>query len=342
MKMGDLNPEEKQVRELVAEEVTGGEEVTAEGGEEVITIQESVLADILGEEISAGDYKKGAGKPGPTPPKVGGGTPVGTVSKETPALEVPLSTKAGGVTKVAPKTAAKFGTKLQPGKDTGAKPPTTKPVAVEEDVENLEEQEDETPKTPKPPSETYPPRKKPYTPENEPSDTPRLFPRQGAMEEQLQAYVHNYAKLYESHQDYEYNYAHLYQEAEQLHEQNEKFRGLLVKTQEKLNEVNVRNAQLHYTNRTLISDSLNERQKDKIVEAIQKSGTVEEAKTIFETLQSAVAGVRYNQTAPKSLNEAINKHSSAFLPRKREEKAHSDPSLVERMQTLAGIKRQTL
>jgi len=27
------------------------------------------------------------------------------------------------------------------------------------------------------------------------------------------------------------------------------------------------------------------------------------------------------------------------LPRKREEKAHSDPSLVDRMQTLAGIKR---
>ena len=111
---------------------------------------------------------------------------------------------------------------------------------------------------------------------------------------------------------------------------------MLVKAQEKLNEVNVRNAQLHYTNRTLISDSLNERQKDKVVEAIEKAGTVEEAKIIFETLQSAVAGARPNKETPKSLNEAINKRSSAFLPRKEEKQ--SDPSFADRMQRLAGIK----
>ena len=55
MKMDDLNPSEKQVHELVAEEVTGGEEVAAEGDEETFTIQESVLADILGEVLEEGE-----------------------------------------------------------------------------------------------------------------------------------------------------------------------------------------------------------------------------------------------------------------------------------------------
>ena len=78
---------------------------------------------------------------------------------------------------------------------------------------------------------------------------------------------------------------------------------------DKLNEINVQNAKLHYTNRTLNNVSLNERQKDKIVEAVQRAGTVEEAKTIFETLQSAVAGTDGLRKSPKSLNEVINKNS---------------------------------
>ncbi len=57
---------------------------------------------------------------------------------------------------------------------------------------------------------------------------------------------------------------------------------------EKLEEVNLSNAKLLYMNRTLNNASLNERQKNKIVESIQKSDSVEEAKVIFETLQSAV------------------------------------------------------
>ena len=52
MKMDELDPKEKQVRELVAEEVTGGDEVADQEGEETITINESVIADILGEMLN--------------------------------------------------------------------------------------------------------------------------------------------------------------------------------------------------------------------------------------------------------------------------------------------------
>jgi hypothetical protein len=268
MKMDELDPKEKQVRELVAEEVTGGDEVAEQEGEETITINESVIADILGEVFEG--------------------------------LEENL------------------------------------------DEQSLDEEEDPTPADPNwdpttlTPKERGRPAPKPGKVKTSKKSPEAPVPMEEALHQQLQAYEQNYAQLYESHQAYEHNYAQLYQEAGQLHEQNNKFRQMLVKTQEKLNEVNVRNAQLHYTNRTLNSDSLNERQKDKVVEAIKKAGTVEEAKIIFETLQSAVAGARPIREAPKSLNEAINERSSAFLPRKEEKQ--SDPSFADRMQRLAGIK----
>ena len=105
------------------------------------------------------------------------------------------------------------------------------------------------------------------------------------------------------------------------------------KMKEKLNEVNLSNAKLLYTNRVLNSNSLNERQKNKIVEAIKNANTVEEAKTIFDTLQSAVGSVS-PEKVPKSLSEVVRKRSSAFLPRKEEKR---DDPFAERMKKLAGI-----
>ena len=102
---------------------------------------------------------------------------------------------------------------------------------------------------------------------------------------------------------------------------------------EKLQEVNLSNAKLLYQNRVLDSNSLNERQKDKIVETISNAKTVEETKIIFETLQSAVGSAVTHK--PKSLNEVVTRRSSAFLPRKEEKR--NDP-FIERMKLLAGLK----
>jgi hypothetical protein len=289
MKMDDLNPKEKQVRELVAEEVTGGEEVAGQEGEETITIQESVIADILGEMLDEDVYEEGE--------------------------DLEEQSKTDTPDRVA-------------GRDTGGRRLTP---LEEEDEARTPEQEARIKRLQKSTNKQVSGMADIISDEEGPTTTNE------ALHQHLQAYEQNYAQLYESHQTYEYNYSQLHQQAGQLHEQNNKFRELLIKTQEKLNEVNVQNAQLYYTNRTLTSDSLNERQKDKIVEAIKRTGTVEEAKIIFETLQSTVAGSKPNQNTPKSLNEAINKRSSAFLPREREE-TQSAPTLVDRMQKLAGIK----
>ena len=107
------------------------------------------------------------------------------------------------------------------------------------------------------------------------------------------------------------------------------------KVKRTLSEVNLQNARLLYINKALSSDSLNGRQKDKLVEAISNSKTVEEAKVIYETLQGAVGEQMQKSSAPKSLSEAVTKRSSALL-KGSEAKPKADPNL-DRMKRLAGI-----
>ena len=96
------------------------------------------------------------------------------------------------------------------------------------------------------------------------------------------------------------------------------------------------NAKLVYSNKVLSDTSLNERQKDKIVEAISNATTVDEAKIIFETLQSAV-GLKAKKTRKQeSLKEVVTRSSSAFIPRK-EVKPKTDV-FSDRMKRLAGLK----
>jgi hypothetical protein len=103
----------------------------------------------------------------------------------------------------------------------------------------------------------------------------------------------------------------------------------------KINDVNVLNSRLLYTNKILGNSSLNERQKKQIAESISKAKSVEEAKTIYETLQRSADVVTERKTAPKSLTEAINRSPSAFLPRVN---TSVDPN-VDRWQRIAGIKK---
>ncbi len=82
------------------------------------------------------------------------------------------------------------------------------------------------------------------------------------------------------------------------------------------------------------SDSLNERQKDKLVEAVSKVGSVEEAKLVFETLKDNMSSRAPD--APKTLNEAVNKNKTLILKSNTENKS-TGQSQVDRMKRLAGI-----
>ena len=112
---------------------------------------------------------------------------------------------------------------------------------------------------------------------------------------------------------------------------------VILTLQSKLEESNLTNAKLLYQNKAMTSDSLNERQKNKLVEAVSNAETIEEAKVIFETLQSTV-GSTSRKSQPKSLSEAVQKSSSMILTARRDSKQQEkiNPTL-NRWKFLAGI-----
>ena len=106
----------------------------------------------------------------------------------------------------------------------------------------------------------------------------------------------------------------------------------------KLEESMLSNAKLIYSNRILGDASLNERQKDKIVEAIANAKTKDEAKALCETLKATVGTTKND--GPKSLSESVNRKSnlSNILQRtKRNVNENKDHSFTDRMKALAGI-----
>ena len=124
-------------------------------------------------------------------------------------------------------------------------------------------------------------------------------------------------------------------ENKQLTEKLSNYEEAVGQLRESLQDVNLSNGRLLYTNRVLRNPSLNERQKEKIVEAISNAGSVTDAKVIYETLQSAVE--TKPKRSPKTLSEAISNKRASVLRATRQESAPSDP-LQERMKRLAGIK----
>jgi len=122
-----------------------------------------------------------------------------------------------------------------------------------------------------------------------------------------------------------------------LKKQLDKYKQAMSEVKENLYEVNLSNARLLYTNRVLRNTSLNERQKDKIVEAISTAGSVTEAKTIYETLQSAVEATP-NKRSPQSLSEAIGRNRASVIRATRQESTKTSDVFSDRMRRLAGIK----
>ena len=111
-------------------------------------------------------------------------------------------------------------------------------------------------------------------------------------------------------------------------------KSLAKQVSDKLVDLNISNAKLVYENRVLKSDSLNERQKQQIVESISNARSIEEAKVIYETLQHNLKSVK--NTAPRNLSEAVSKNNSLVLKSKKETKQVNN-SAMDRMRRLAGI-----
>jgi len=129
--------------------------------------------------------------------------------------------------------------------------------------------------------------------------------------------------------------ANLFKDQEELRAESKKLNSYVKRLSESLKSANLDNARLLYSNQILESDSLNERQKRKIVEAVSRTGSVEEAKVTYETLISTVGTLNESKREPQSLREAIERPSTPLFPRRKPEASSPER---ERMQKLAGIK----
>ena len=100
-----------------------------------------------------------------------------------------------------------------------------------------------------------------------------------------------------------------------------------------LNEVNLLNAKLLYTNKIFKAKTLTESQKVKVLGAFDKAGTVKETKLVFETLNE---GLKTKKTSmiKESLGSAsrVSRSVNAKKPI-----IETDP-MVERFKKLAGLK----
>ena len=125
--------------------------------------------------------------------------------------------------------------------------------------------------------------------------------------------------------------------AKKLQMQTKKYETAFDTLQEKLETMNVSNAKLLYINQALENASLNERQKRKIVEAISKAETVQEAKIVFDTMSDAVS-TTLDARRDTTLNEVVSKRSSLLVAARNEQQKDDANPLYNRMQRLAGIK----
>ena len=122
-----------------------------------------------------------------------------------------------------------------------------------------------------------------------------------------------------------------------LEENNKYYENTVIELKQKLVETNLTNAKLYYTNQVLANPSLNERQKGNLVEALSQADSPKQAKTIFETLQSAVGGS--SKRTPKSLGEAVERRSLLTVsPKRKQRRDNIEEQISTRWQKLAGIK----
>ena len=120
-------------------------------------------------------------------------------------------------------------------------------------------------------------------------------------------------------------------------EENKKIRNTITKLTKHLEDLSLSNARLLFTNQALSSDSLNERQKQKIVEAITNAGSVDEVKLVYETLQNTVGSVGNKNNIPKSLKEIVQNNSGLVFSSRSRENDNTESPAFKRWQKVAGI-----
>ena len=108
--------------------------------------------------------------------------------------------------------------------------------------------------------------------------------------------------------------------------------------QNELNEVNLLNSKLLYTNKIFKAKNLTENQKIKVLKAFDKAETVNEAKVIFESLSENLVDKKAKSNIKESMGFASKPAGVAPKHIITEEKVVEEDAMVSRFKKLAGIK----
>jgi len=130
-------------------------------------------------------------------------------------------------------------------------------------------------------------------------------------------------------------------ELEETKKELEETNKALTTVRAELNEVNLLNSKLLYVNRIFKANTLNESQKLRVVESLDKAGTAKEAKLIYETIKDTFnISKSEGRKVKTSIKEGLGMASKAAGKSTASKKAVISESndMMARFQKLANIK----
>ena len=132
-------------------------------------------------------------------------------------------------------------------------------------------------------------------------------------------------------------------ENEEMAEELEETKKALETVKGELNEVNLLNSKLLYVNRIFKANNLEDPQKLRVVETLDKAESIKEAKLIYETIKDSFnisKSTSVKRTSKKSIKEGLGMASKAVgtstAPKK--EVISESNNMIKRFQKLANIK----
>jgi len=125
------------------------------------------------------------------------------------------------------------------------------------------------------------------------------------------------------------------EEIEALEDELEEARSVIRSLRNTINEVNLLNAKLLYTNKLFRSYALNNEQKTKVVENLDRTSSVREVKLVYATLAESMKMGGTNKRF-RGITEGISSATRSTAPTKKVITESSDV-LADRFKKLAGI-----
>ena len=104
-----------------------------------------------------------------------------------------------------------------------------------------------------------------------------------------------------------------------------------------LQEVNLLNAKLLYTNKIFKAKNLTESKKVKVLKAFDKAMDVKQAKTIYETLNEGIVNTITNSRVNESVKRGAASKASGLEPKATKQPILESNEVYDRMRKLAGL-----